>query len=179
VLKKNLLPWIGIVFFASSIVYASPYGINFSTLLIDKDPENLHGVRGSFQYFPSSWVWEHVHIFFDVGVGHWWVRDSDPYRIVNIYSIAPVFRYYFKNNPFMSPFLDISIGPSYLTRSRIDHQKLGIHFAFQDQVGLGTSFGPEKKTSVSLSALHYSNGSIACHNSGMTIPLMLNLSYRF
>src|SRR5579872_4857 len=81
---------------SSTLSFAtSPYGVNFSYLLVDKDPSNFHGYRASFLYEPPSWVWQHVHIFFDTSYGHWWVTGSGPYSTISIYTIAPVLRYYF------------------------------------------------------------------------------------
>ena len=54
-----------------------------------------------------------------------------------------------------------------------------MHFAFQDEVALGATFGQEKKLAVSFSAMHYSNGSLANSNAGITIPLLINVAYRF
>lgn len=176
--KKYLFTWISLLCLNSSLALASPYGINASYLLVNKDPNHLHGYRASFLYEPPSWVWEHVHIFFDAGYGHWWLDNQDANNNLSIYSIAPVLRYYFKNS-YVSPFFDISIGLSYLTKTHIDDRNLGMHFAFQDQVGLGISLGQRKNLSMSISVLHYSNGSISAMNAGITVPIMLNISYRF
>jgi len=174
---KKLL-WTSIFSITTTIATASPYGINVSYLILDKDPQYLYGYRFSLQYYPSSWVWKNVHIFIDGGYGHWWVDHADNYGSLNIYSIAPVLRLYFANQ-FLSPFFDISIGPSYMTNTRISNRNLGMHFAFQDQMGLGISFGQQKNLSISVTSLHYSNGSLCAMNAGITIPLMLNVSYRF
>jgi hypothetical protein len=179
VLKKSLLLWMGVSILSSTVYATSPYGVNFSYVLVNKDPNHLHAYRASFLYEPPSWVWEHVHIFFDAGYGHWWVDNVSAYSNLNIYSIAPVLRYYFVNSDLFSPFFDISIGPAYLTKTHIADRNLGMHFAFQDQVGLGASFGRGKHFTASLTALHYSNGSMSAMNAGITVPIMLNLSYRF
>jgi hypothetical protein len=179
VLKKYLLPWIGIAFISTAANATSPYGINFSYLVVNKDPSNLSGYRAGFLYEPPTWVWEHVHIFFDISYGHWWVSNTNTYSNLSIYSIAPVLRYYFINSDVISPFFDLSIGPSYLTKTRLSDRNLGIHFAFQDQIGMGASFGRAKHLTASFSVMHYSNGSMSAMNAGITVPLMLNVSYRF
>jgi hypothetical protein len=172
------VPWIASCLI-SSLVQASPYGVNVSYLLVDKDPQYLHGYRLSFLYAPSSWVWQRLHIFLDTSAGHWWVNQNVPYRDLNIYSFAPVLRFYVANSNFISPFVDVSIGVAYLSKTRLSSQNLGMHFSFQDQVGLGASFGQAKHLSVSVNALHYSNGSLCAMNAGITVPVMLNVSYQF
>ena len=179
VIKKLLIPLIGAACLSSSIAFASPYGFNISALLIGKDPNNLHAYRASFLYEPPSWTWKHFQVFIDTSYGHWWVGGNTIYKSLSIYSIAPVLRFYFVNSDYISPFADISIGPSYVTKTRFADRNLGEHFSFQDQVGIGASFGQKKNLSLGLSIIHYSNGSLCAMNAGITAPLMLNVSYRF
>jgi hypothetical protein len=176
--KKYLATLIGI-YLASTVANASPYGVNISYLLVDKDPQYLKGYRLSFLYQPPAWKWEHLYIFFDTSAGHWRVNQNVPYQSLNIYSFAPVFRFYARNSTYVSPFIDISLGLAYLTKTRIADRNLGMHFSFQDQLGIGASFGKEKRLSVSVNALHYSNGSLCSMNAGITVPVMLNVSYQF
>ncbi len=164
--------------FADSSSYPR-FGASLSLPIITKDPEYLHGYRAAVWYQPESLIWQHVHIFFDASFGHWWVTNTTQNKSLNIYAVSPILRYYFTKNRYFAPFFDISIGLSYLTRTRLDHQNLGMHFAFQDQLGIGASFGSKNQLSVSLSALHYSNGSLCKNNAGITVPLLLNAEYGF
>src|SRR5437870_8980585 len=94
---------------------------------------------------------------------------------INILAIAPVIRYYFfpKTSRF-SPYFEASICASYLSRTRIVDRNLGEHFSFQDEIGLGTAYGDHQQWYATLSALHYSNGSLSAMNAGITVPLILN-----
>jgi hypothetical protein len=147
--------------------------------LITKDPSHLKGYRGAFWYQPPRLAWQHVKIYFDLSFGHWWVSQYPENREINIYSFAPTLRYYLMQGALLSPYIDLSIGASYLTRTRIADRNLGIHFSFQDQMGVGASFGKEQRLSISLSAIHYSNCSMASTNAGITIPLLINVWYKF
>jgi len=155
------------------------FGGSLTLPIITKDPQYLKGYRAALWYQPDSFLWSHVHVFFDASFGHWWVTNNTPYKSLNIYSIAPVFRYYFTQNRYVSPFLNASIGLAYLTRTRLNTQNLGMHFAFQDQLGLGVTLGAKHQFSVTLSAMHYSNGSLCRKNAGITIPLVINAEYGF
>ena len=147
------------------------------------EPENLHGYRASFTYQPERMIWNYIKVYFDASFGHWWDNDTSTEAPTNksldIYSIAPIVRAYYKNSSAITPFLDISVGFSYLSETRIYKRNLGMHFSFQDQLAIGASFGKNERVSVSIGGLHYSNGSLCERNSGMTIPLFINVGYRF
>lgn len=175
---RKFLAFIFSAFIFSS--FANAYvGTNLTLPLIDKDPDGLHGFKASLWYQPESFIWKHWQIFFDAGYGDWWINGHASNRQLSIYSIAPVFRMYFRRNPFISPYMDLSIGASYITQTRFDTRNLGMHFSFQDQVAFGATIGKEQRLSISLSAMHYSNGSLCDHNAGITIPLLINIGYRF
>jgi hypothetical protein len=164
--------------FISCVAHAQT-GINFTYPLVVKDPNDLKGYKIAAWYQPASFAWQHVKIYFDASFGHWWVNNAPANREINIYSIAPTLRFYPTPGHFISPFIDLSIGASYLTQTRIADRNLGIYFAFQDQIALGATIGKEQHLSISMSTLHYSNGSMAGTNAGITIPLLINVSYGF
>jgi lipid A 3-O-deacylase len=168
--------------FSYSIATADPmafYDFNMTYPLITKDPDNLHGYRFAAGYQPRALNWDKVRIYFDLGLGHWWIPGATTNSSINIISVAPILRAYFIKNRICSPFIELSVGSSYLSRTRIGNRNLGIHFSFQDQISVGTSFGQHQEWAVSLTALHYSNASLSVHNSGITVPLLINLSYLF
>lgn len=184
-LIRKLFFLAGLLLSFSSVTFAVDNGgpgLSASYPLITLEPKDLNGYRVSLWYQPKSFIWSYVKLYFDGSYGHWWVNDTDYYKPVgeqlNIYSLAPVARFYYPINEYISPFFDISIGFSYLSETKIYTRNLGMHFSFQDQLGVGALFGREQRVSLSLSAAHYSNGALCNRNSGITIPLMLNLGVR-
>lgn len=179
----NIRSWITLGMLAvAAPLCASPYprfGASLSVPIVTKDPQYLRGYRAAVWYQPEALIWEHTHIFFDAAFGHWWVTNPTPNKSLNIYSVAPTLRYYITKTRYFAPFFDLSVGLSYLTQTKINTQNLGIHFAFQDQIGMGASFGAKEQLTIRLSALHYSNGSISKHNAGITIPIVLGAEYGF
>lgn len=166
--------------FSNGIIAKTQHaGIAFSIPLVTKDPEYLHAYRASVWYQPTSLIFRHSRIYFDASIGHWWVTNDTHHHSLNIYALSPIFRYYFKPYRSFIPFVEVGIGPSYMSRSRLDHQNLGMHFAFQDQLGFGANLGRKHQFSFVLSALHYSNASLCSKNAGITVPIMLNLQYGF
>lgn len=183
--KENTVairPWMMIgLLCMTHAVYASSYpnwGASLSVPLITKDPEYLHGYRAAVWYQPKSFIWKNVQVYVDASFGHWWVTNTTAYNNLNIYSVAPIVRVYFTHG-YVSPFMNASIGLAYLSRTQIDHQNLGMHFAFQDQLGVGVTLGIEQQFSISLGAMHYSNGSLCKKNAGITIPVVFNVEYGF
>jgi hypothetical protein len=178
---RKLLPLLLVCFLFITTAWAeiSPYDFTVSSLLISKDPSHFYGYRIAAGYRPNALTWDKAFVYFDLSYGHWWILQSSPHRSINIYSLAPILRAYIGKFPKVSPFIEASIGISYLSRTRIDSRNLGMHFSFQDQIGFGLAFGPEQRLGVSLSILHYSNGSLSSHNAGITVPLLLNANYRF
>lgn len=155
------------------------YGLTWIEPVITKDPQYLHLYRLSAWYQPPSMIWRHMHLYFDLSAGHWWASNNTPNRSLNIIAIAPIFRYYFATTHNFSPFINLSIGLAYLSETRFAKKNLGMHFAFQDQVGIGAAFGESQRFSVTMTAMHYSNGSLCNHNSGITVPIFIGAEYAF
>lgn len=175
VIRKLLVGFCSLLYV--SCAQASQFGASFSIPLIKKDPVDLHGYRVAVTYQPKTFEWKHWSIYFDASFGHWWVNEG-PYRTINSYAIAPYFRFYLIRN-FISPYIEASIGPTFLTKTRIADRNQGIHYSFQDQVAIGATIGKEQRFFASLSALHYSNGSLSTRNAGITVYTMFNVGYRF
>lgn len=162
---------------------ANRWGAGVMLPLCTIDPEDLHGYRLSLLYEPTSLTGSYAKFYLDTSFGHWWVDEIPTFvpakKAINIYAIAPVARFFYANKTSFTPFIDMSIGLSYLSETRIDRRNLGMHFAFQDLLAFGVSYGKKKELSVSLGAIHYSNANLADRNSGITIPLIVNVGYRF
>lgn len=179
--NKILLFLVIIMIFLTKIPIgcAASSGITLSYPLITQDPSHVHGGRLSLWLQTLESKEERVHLFIDGSVGYWWVPESYPNKSINIFSIAPLLRYEIVHHPFITPFIDISIGMAYLSRTRFADRNLGMQFAFQDELGIGALLGYTKKIALSLYGLHYSNASLGKMNAGITIPLLFNVGYRF
>jgi hypothetical protein len=169
-----------IVFFIPTLCPAAPYyGINFTYALLSHTPEPLYGYQVMLNYAPPRFIWKQLSLYFDGGFSHFRATHAERNSIINIYSAAPVFRYTAKPGGFITPYLEASIGLAYLNRTRIEKRNLGIHFSFQDRLGMGAFIGKSEKFSVGVHAVHYSNAHFSSHNSGITIPFLLDVGYRF
>lgn len=163
-----------------SLCAAAPYyGATFSYAAIAKDPPSLRGYQFMLNYDPDRFKYKQFNIYFDGGFSHFWITNRPYYTNLNIYSIAPVVRYSFKNYGLVHPYFELSLGLSYLNHTRFENRKLGIHFAFQDRAGIGTFLGASEHFSIGIHTMHYSNAHMSEHNSGVTVPLVLDVGYRF
>lgn len=163
-----------------SLSTANPYyGATASYVAAAKDPTYLHGNQFTLLYDPQRFQWRQFNIYFDGSFSHFWITNQSRYRSLNIYSLSPVIRYIFKKRGIISPFIEFGIGPSYLTRTRLDDRNFGMHYAFQDKMGIGFFVGTKQQFSLGIHAAHYSNAHFAKVNSGITIPLIIDFGYRF
>lgn len=163
-----------------SLGIAAPYyGATFSYAAVTKEPPSLNGYQLMLNYDPQRFKWRQFNVYFDGGFSHFWVTDTPYYTTLNIYSVAPVIRYTFRRRGPIRPILELSIGLAYLNHTHLDSRNLGIHFAFQDRMGLGALIGKSEQLSVGFHAVHYSNAHLSSHNSGVTVPIVLDVGYRF
>ncbi|MFF7705953.1 acyloxyacyl hydrolase [Pseudomonas sp. NPDC007930] len=99
--------------------------------------------------------------YWDAGYTYW---DGDKRSSVSTLSFAPVFRYEFGSGS-IKPFIDLGIGVSVFSRSKVEDRDLGSAFNFEDRIGLGVQFGGGHELSVR--AIHYSNAGIKEPNDGI------------
>jgi Lipid A 3-O-deacylase (PagL) len=165
---------------ASNASFAEPhYGADLSVPVISTEPDNLRGFQLMFNYDPDRYKWRQFNVYVDGGFSHFYLSDYPHHAAINIYSVAPVVRYTFKRHGPLLPYLELSIGFAYLNQTRIENRNLGIHFSFQDRMGIGTLLGMNEKLSLGVHVLHYSNSRLSSHNSGISIPLVFDIGYRF
>lgn len=148
-------------------------------LAASKEPKPFHGYQFMLDYDPQMFQWRQFNVYFDGGFSHFYQTQMPNYSTINIYSIAPVVRYTFKKHGPVHPYMDLSVGFAYLNHTRIENRNLGIHFAFQDRFGIGALLGGSEKLSLGFHAVHYSNSHLSSHNSGITVPLLVDIGYWF
>lgn len=165
---------------ACTTTFATPYyGGTVSIPLLTKEPQSLRGGQFMLVYDPQRFKWSQFDLYFDGGYSYFNASGTDNYTGLAIYSVAPILRYSFKEHRNSQAFLELSFGLSYLNHTRLENRNLGIHFAFQDRAGFGVRLGNKKQVVLGFHIEHYSNAHLSSHNSGITIPLMLDIGYRF
>ena len=99
-----------------------------------------------------------------------WDFDEGPNDDMQIISLAPVFIYDFWDRPNgFQPYIDYSIGFAYVSETKIDENDLGMHFQFDNRVGLGVRFGRDQRHDLSVSYRHISNAGLDSDNDGYDV----------
>lgn len=170
-----------ILFIACDISVAAPpyFGGSVSVVARSSEPQYAHGYQFMLYYDPQCFKWRRFNIYFDTGISHFWVNNVTLHPRVTIYSFAPVIRSTFKRRGLLKPYVEISFGLAYINGTRFTDRNIGMRFVFQDRVGIGVLIGCAERLSLSVHAAHYSNAHLCGHNSGITLPLLIDLGYRF
>lgn len=155
------------------------YGATFSYVQVAQEPEFMHGYQFMLVYDPQRFKWRQFNIYFDGGFSHFWITNRPYYTTLNIYSVSPVVRYTFKKRGPVSPYIEFGIGLAYFNHLKFDDRNLGMHPTFQDKMGVGFYLGTTQQFSLGLHAVHYSNAHLSAYNNGITIPMLIDIGYRF
>ncbi|OGT45245.1 MAG: hypothetical protein A3E83_08225 [Gammaproteobacteria bacterium RIFCSPHIGHO2_12_FULL_41_20] len=172
------LLWGALIALSMQPVYAA-IGIDLYQPLYSLEPSGLRGYGFGIWYKPPRFIWNNLSLYFKTDYYRWWVTNTTLYHSTNTISITPVIHYEIKNNSTITPYLEISIGPAYFTKNRLEYRQLGGHVLFQDRIGIGAILGQAQRFSIEIDVLHFSNGALCDSNSGITIPVLLSVGYRF
>jgi hypothetical protein len=168
-----------LAFFPLKGIASSYYGGTFSYVEFAKEPLNLHGYQFLLNYDPQCFQWRQFNLYFDGGVAQLWITNRPYYTTLTVYSLSPIVRYSFKKRGPFSPYLEMSIGLAYLNHTRLDDRNFGMHPSIADRLGAGFYIGSKQQFSLGIHTAHYSNAHLADYNSGITIPMEIDIGYRF
>lgn len=159
---------------------ASPYyGATFSYVQVPKEPPFMHGSQLLLNYDPQRFQWRAFNLYFEGGVGQFWITNRPYYTTLTVYSASPVVRYTFRKRGPISPYLELSLGLAYLNHTHFDDRNFGMHPAFKDKMGIGFFTGTSQQFSLGAQIVHYSNAHLSANNSGMSILMEVDFGYRF
>lgn len=71
------------------------------------------------------------------------------------------------------PYLELGVGGSYLTRKEIGGRELGMHFQFEDRIGLGLRLGEYRQFDLAYRAVHFSNAYLGHKNHGINLHMLV------
>jgi lipid A 3-O-deacylase len=104
-------------------------------------------------------------------------QDSSQYGANLTAGVIPMFRFT-GDKAYYQPYVDVGVGVSVFTDSRIGESEFGSNFQFTDVFGIGINFGKRNQWGLGYKFQHYSNGSVRAPNSGINFNL-LNLTYKY
>lgn len=111
--------------------------------------------------------------FFDSPIGYFSGYWSGAYthwnkgaygRTTHSLSASPVFTYNFHTNNAIKPFIEVGIGVSLFSTTKVGSRNIGSAFHFEDRLGIGAHFG---NNTIGIRAIHYSNAGLKKPNSGI------------
>lgn len=139
---------------------------------------NNMGVIGDY-VFLNKQLDPKLHFLMDTSAAYWYADTSSNQHLVTL-ACSLALRAYFVNPHAYQyrPFIQIAIGPSYLSTKTFGENQQGMKFAFQDRFGLGIEMGRQNKSVViALQYIHYSNAGIKQPNEGFNIPFVASVGY--
>jgi len=114
------------------------------------------------------------------GAGYTYMfTDASIHEKVHVLSVLPSMRRYLKPRGNFHPFLEVTIGPSYMSERFLGSREQGSHFIFNDFFTIGTSWGDEGQWEFKYSWRHLSNGNLFQPNPGWDVPFSFQLGRRF
>lgn len=119
---------------------------------------------GSQFNFADSWLQSNagqLSGYWDAGYTYW--ESGNGSNGNNSVSFTPVFVYEFAGQT-VRPIIEAGIGVALFSSTKVDGNKLGQAFQFEDRVGLGLRFSEQE---VGVRAVHYSNGGMSNTNDGV------------
>lgn len=141
-------------------------------------PKKTGEYGGQIEFMPSDLNWGWVEIYAQGGAEYLKTSSSGTQSMYTV-GAGPMIRFNILPHSAIDPYFVAGAEPSYISKTHFGGRNLGIHFAFRDTLGLGVSFGKDHHYNLGVAFIHYSNASIAKHNSGVSMPLSFSLSYRF
>lgn len=139
---------------------------------------NNMGFIGDY-VFVNKQIDPKLHFLTDTSVA-WWRADTASNKNLVALAVSAAFRAYFVDPRFYSyrPFIQIAIGPTYLSTKMFGTKTQGMKFAFQDRFGAGMEIGPlNKSIVVAFQFIHYSNADLKKPNPGFNIPFVGSIGY--
>lgn len=124
---------------------------------------NKYIFDNNYKYLPS---------YYETSIGYWKGKNN---ASLNSFSFTPIFRYRPAKFFDVEPYLEAGVGATYISKTKIESENFGIHFQFEDIVGIGFRF---KNFDLSYRYMHYSNAGLSKYNSGVDFNV-ISISYRF
>ncbi|MCJ8169634.1 acyloxyacyl hydrolase [Atopomonas sediminilitoris] len=156
--RKALLLSLGML--AAGLVQAAD--VSFE---VGNSSESTTTVRLGTQFdFATQWYQSdtgHLGGYWDLGYTYW---DGDDASSNHTLSFSPVLLYEFAGES-LRPYVEAGIGVAAFADTRLEEQKLGSSFQFEDRLGVGLRFG--EGHDVGLRIYHYSNAGIKDPNDGV------------
>lgn len=136
----------------------------------------LDGVKLAYQVYLDTLqnISPDLEVALETSVNFWRYGEQHKHDTDFVLAVSPILRYPLSSGHWVDTYLEGGIGVAFLDDTYFAGKDLGLHFQFEDRIGLAFRFGKTRKQTVSLTYLHYSNAGLSKHNPGIDL---LNLAY--
>ncbi|XPF96476.1 acyloxyacyl hydrolase [Colwellia sp. RE-S-Sl-9] len=170
------------LFLASFSSISAPYSSSSAVavdLLVGSD--DITGLRLAYRPFVYEInnvpYLDQLNIYWEVSANFWEFGDLNHHETNYVLALSPVigktFYHLYHKYPVRWEF---GIGVSLVQDTRFAGKNIGSHYQFEDRLGIAVDFDKERKQSVAIRYMHYSNGGLNSRNPGVDF---LNLSYAY
>ena len=144
--------------------------------------KNYNQVGGIADFvFMNKAIDPKLHFLWDISAAYWHA-ESTPSNGIFVGAISPILRAYFVNPETFRyrPFLQIGVGPAFISSETLGDETQGSHFLFQDRFGVGMEVGSQTHALMfAFQYIHCSNAGIAEPNPGFNFPFVGSIGYEF
>ncbi|MDW7550141.1 acyloxyacyl hydrolase [Pseudoalteromonas peptidolytica] len=158
-----IVVWLGFLL-VSIPSYSSEVALDY--VMGEGDVKGLRlGYRPAYFSISEYGFSEGSYIYFELSTNYW--EYGDPKRSDTSFAIAlsPVLNVPITKLGTMPVNFEFGIGMSYVSDTRFAGKDIGVHYQFEDRIGINLSVTPTSK--VGMRYLHYSNAGLSDHNPGL------------
>ena len=146
---------------------------------------NLEG--GRIAYRPHKTMFETpewlglgtIDLEFEMSLSFWEFKGAEVEDLNHAIAFTPIFSQVFYRIKDKYPVKwEFGIGVTMIEDTRFATKDIGSRFQFEDRMGISVAFGEQRRESLALRYMHYSNGSLNDENPGLDF-MNLGYAYRF
>lgn len=121
---------------------------------------------------------EDLELTLEASINFWEYGEDNQHDVNHLLAMSPILRYPLMRGQWLDLYLEAGIGFALLDDSQFAGKDVSSHCQFEDRLGFAFKFGRERKQTVSITYLHYSNAGLSKPNPGLDF-VNLAYSYRF
>lgn len=160
-----------LMLFVSTYSHASEVAVDY--VMGEGDVKGLRlGYRPLHYSLADYGFGEGAYVYFELSTNYW--EYGKPKRSDTTFAIAlsPVLSVPLTEFAGKPVNFEFGIGMTYVSDTRFAGKDIGVHYQFEDRIGLSVNLNPSTK--VGIRYLHYSNAGLSDHNPGLDF---LNVFY--
>ncbi|GAB1107552.1 MAG: hypothetical protein Sw2PiMacB_18690 [Shewanella algae] len=139
-----------------------------------------NGIKLAYQLYLDTLkpISEDLELTLEASINFLEYGEDNQHDVNHVLAMSPILRYPLMRGQWLDFYLEAGIGFALLDDSQFAGKDVGSHYQFEDRLGFAFKFGRQRKQTVSITYLHYSNAGLSKPNPGLDF-VNLAYSYRF